>query len=155
MTQLLARGHFLELSDKAIENAVEKDQKLCLYYLDVDFFKEINDQYGHSIGDLALISVALILKNIFDQDEMISRIGGDEFVVMSICKGKNLTEIHRNLKKIEDAFVRPLKLDDQIELTLSVSVGYAVFPKEGRSFDQLLHVADDRMYQLKASHHKS
>lgn len=155
LTQLLARGHFLELSDKAIENAVEKDQKLCLYYLDVDFFKEINDQYGHSIGDLALISVALILKNIFDQDEMISRIGGDEFVVMSICKGKNLTEIHRNLKKIEDAFVRPLKLDDQIELTLSVSVGYAVFPKEGRSFDQLLHVADDRMYQLKASHHKS
>lgn len=155
LTQLLARGHFLELAEVAIKNAKLTDQRLCLYYLDVDFFKQINDDYGHAVGDLALIRASLILKTIFEQEEMISRIGGDEFVILSSCNGKNLNEVHANLKKIEEAFKEPLHLDAQIDLTLSISVGYAIFPKEGTTFDALLHVADDKMYQLKATRHYS
>ncbi|MBF4694079.1 diguanylate cyclase domain-containing protein [Fusibacter ferrireducens] len=155
LTHLLARGRFLELAEKTIESAKSTHQRLCLYYFDVDFFKQINDDYGHAIGDLALVKISLILKTIFDQEEMISRIGGDEFVVLSHCNGKNLKEVHANLQKIEDAFRAPLYLNEEIKLTLSVSVGYAIFPKEGTTFDTLLHVADDKMYQLKATRHYS
>ena len=155
LTQLLARGYFLELAEIAIKNASLKKQRLCLYYLDVDFFKQINDVYGHAVGDLALIKVSLILKTIFDQEKMISRIGGDEFVVLASCNGKNLKEVHANLQKIEDSFRDPLHLDEQIDLTLSISVGYAIFPKEGATFDALLHVADEKMYQIKATRHYS
>ncbi|GAU77633.1 diguanylate cyclase domain-containing protein [Fusibacter sp. 3D3] len=155
LTQLLARGYFLERAEASLETAKINDQRLCLYYLDVDFFKHINDAYGHAIGDLALIKIALVLKTIFDQGELISRIGGDEFVVLSPCNGKNLKEVHAYLKKIEEAFKEPLHLDEHTKMILSVSVGYAIFPKEGITFDALLHVADDKMYQLKATRHYS
>lgn len=153
LTQLYARGYFLEQAEVALETASIAGQRLCLYYLDVDFFKQINDSYGHHVGDQVLIKIALILKSVFDNEEMISRIGGDEFVVLSVCNNTTLKDVHENLKKIEAIFDSPVTLEDGNQLKLTISVGYSIFPKEGANFDDLLHVADQKMYQVKAIRH--
>ncbi|QCI28798.2 EAL domain-containing protein [Caminibacter pacificus] len=131
---------------KEVEKRIKKGQKFCLLFLDLDNFKEINDFYGHSVGDALIIEVANELKNFVKSDEVITRIGGDEFILLlndcdTIELNKRLNEL---LKRLDKKWIIR-----NYELSTSASVGVAIYPHDGKSFDELLKNADIAMYEAK------
>ncbi|WP_423799920.1 diguanylate cyclase [Neobacillus sp. SAB-20_R2A] len=126
----------------------QKDQNFALLLLDVNDFKVINDVYGHKAGDQYLMTIAAQLKKSVKEKDILARWGGDEFLIITLGtkKKENLAEmidkIHQNLKDVSP-----------VELEISVSIGAALYPSEGKTFDDLLKLADMNMYSMKALKH--
>lgn len=123
------------------------DRPIEVIYIDLNEFKPINDEYGHAVGDRFLKHVALIL-NTYVSDKEAGRIGGDEFVVLRRLKSSDSDTRDSVTAIIEHLREHPFTFEHG-ELTIHASVGRAEFPKEGRSLEELLHVADERMYEDK------
>lgn len=114
--------------------------------LDIDELKNINDQYGHIQGDLAIIMIADLLKKYFDKSELLGRIGGDEFMVFfRDLKSKGLLE-----KRIEEFLgqTRTVFIGEQQTIPVRCSIGIT-FVTEGRDFEQLYSEADCALYYVK------
>jgi diguanylate cyclase (GGDEF)-like protein len=128
---------------KEVEKEVNGEGALILFFIDLNKFKNINDQFGHRFGDKVLIKVAQKIKACLAPDDIAFRIGGDEFLV--IKKGRQPEEYQQSLKlKIASPFLcgpRPI--------SISASIGAAVFPQDGRTLDELIHLADEKMYAEK------
>jgi diguanylate cyclase (GGDEF)-like protein len=116
--------------------------------MDLDHFKEINDQHGHHVGDRALCEVARVLRAAIRPYDICVRYAGDEFiVVLSGCSAEEAEAKRQELQKnIDEVYfeARPGK-----RLPLGISIGAAVFPIDGDSYEALLATADSRMYQDK------
>ncbi|MCW8928848.1 MAG: EAL domain-containing protein [Gammaproteobacteria bacterium] len=125
-------------------------QLLAVVYLDLDGFKDINDNYGHDIGDQLLVILAKRLNNTLRDKDTFARIGGDEFVaVLSELSDKN--DYVQFLERLLSIASKPVHID-KIELQVSASLGVTFFPqKETIDADQLLRQADQAMYQAKLS----
>lgn len=123
--------------------------EVSLMVMDLDSFKEINDHHGHHVGDRALCEVAKVLRAAIRPYDICVRYAGDEFiVVLSGCGADEAEHKRRELQKsVDDVFfeVRPGK-----RLHLGISIGAAVYPQDGESYEALLATADSRMYQDKA-----
>jgi diguanylate cyclase (GGDEF)-like protein len=122
--------------------------KAVMCFGDIDGLKKINDTYGHKEGDQAILTVALIIKESFGPDDIVARIGGDEFIIIAANKStkdeiNNLSEtIKLNFDKYNSLCTRPYKL--------SISLGFSVYSPDTRhSFDQLIQVADKELYKQK------
>jgi diguanylate cyclase (GGDEF)-like protein/putative nucleotidyltransferase with HDIG domain len=117
--------------------------------LDLDRLKEINDTYGHEAGDLALRTVAAALRSAVRQDDLSARFAGDEFVVvLSDCDAE---QEERRVRELQSAVgAHPFEPRPGVRISLSISAGPARFPDDGRTFEELLGVADERMYRDKA-----
>lgn len=116
-------------------------------YLDFNNFKAINDLHGHKYGDLALIEIAHRLSKSIRSTDMVSRLGGDEFIVL--LRGfKNPTQIKAFAKKILRAFQKEIWVGKRKFLT-TVSIGIAIHPKHGKKPADLLHHADVALYNAK------
>ena len=133
---------------KLINARLEQISRGVLFMLDLDDFKSINDNFGHAAGDKLLMAIGHILNETFRADDIVARVGGDEFVAflsgsdsraLAEQKGQELLERVRNLR-IEG-----------IDAVASVSVGAASAPTYGRTFEALSVVADDALYQVKNS----
>ena len=136
----------------AISEAVKhaKPEKiLVVYMLDLDGFKQVNDQYGHDVGDELLIAVAARLCNNLRETDIVSRLGGDEFVVMSTGL-YNPSEAQELGEKILKAFNYAFILSEQT-CRVGLTVGYAVAPMDGHDCNSLLKRADAAMYAGKQS----
>jgi diguanylate cyclase (GGDEF)-like protein len=122
-------------------------QKLAVFLIDVDNFKQVNDNFGHKEGDHLLKCLSNELVKSVRRTDIVARWGGDEFVILSpnITKRDNVLEImqriNENLENISTS-----------QMGVSVSIGVAMYPNEGRSFDDLLKSADKRMYNMKIKH---
>ncbi|MET3117336.1 diguanylate cyclase (GGDEF)-like protein [Undibacterium sp. GrIS 1.8] len=117
---------------------------LAVYMLDLDGFKQVNDQYGHDIGDELLIAVAKRLQANLRTSDLVSRLGGDEFVVMS--SGLNNVQQANDLGlKLLDAFDSPFVLSEQT-CSVGLTIGYALAPQDGHDPISLLKRADAAMY---------
>ncbi|MFZ6846254.1 diguanylate cyclase domain-containing protein [Undibacterium sp. RuTC16W] len=125
------------------------DNILAVYMLDLDGFKQVNDQYGHDIGDELLIAVAQRLQANLRSVDIVSRLGGDEFVVMSMGLS-NVQQAHDLGNKLLDAFSMPFKLREQI-CSVGLTIGYALAPQDGHDAISLLKRADAAMYSGKQS----
>ncbi|MCU6432719.1 sensor domain-containing diguanylate cyclase [Undibacterium sp. Jales W-56] len=125
------------------------DNILAVYMLDLDGFKQVNDQYGHDIGDELLIAVAQRLQANLRSADLVSRLGGDEFVVMSMGVN-NVQQAHELGHKLLDAFSMPFKLREQI-CSVGLTIGYALAPHDGHDTISLLKRADAAMYSGKQS----
>lgn len=124
--------------DYYLKEKLHDNFEFVLIYMDLDNFKGINDRYGHLIGDQYLKAFASKLK---EQENLnIFRISGDEFILIS--KLDNYQKVIEKLSQIT------FKLNEQISFE-GVSIGYALFPKEARNIDDLISVADQRMYNNK------
>lgn len=128
----------------------QKDFKAVLFLLDLDRFKEINDTLGHITGDKILQNIGPRLTQVFDENNIdcqVSRLGGDEFTILSTgIDSENAAKLAAT--KIIDCLREPFVIDDT-ELEIDVSVGIAMYPKDGSDSHSLLRSADVAMYQAK------
>ncbi|MBU0924403.1 EAL domain-containing protein [bacterium] len=133
--------------DQSIAHANNAKEILAIMFIDIDNFKIINDTYGHSIGDKIINLVASRLKRNLRQDDTISRIGGDEFILVI----ENINDI-KNIKKIAhkilNDFNEPIKLQEYL-FEITISMGITLFPNNGLNTEELIKQADTAMYSAK------
>lgn len=147
LTELYNRRGFITLAEHTISLARRLNKKIFILFVDLDYMKWINDNLGHNVGDQALMDVANILRTTFRQNDLIARIGGDEFVILGICGEENHKEkiVERLVKKLEkfnEENERPYKI--------SLSIGSIVYdPKENLTLEEILEKADKLMYEDK------
>ena len=132
---------------QAVAQSQRREQSLAVVYLDLDGFKEINDYYGHNIGDELLILISQRMKTALREGDTLARIGGDEFIAV-------LTDLNQPqdcepvLHRLLQAASTPITVDDSI-LNVSASIGVTIYPGDGADADQLIRHADQAMYQAK------
>ncbi|WP_305989753.1 bifunctional diguanylate cyclase/phosphodiesterase [Roseibium sp. MMSF_3544] len=143
------RSSFQALLTDILEESAQNGTNTAVVYVDLDHFKDINDTLGHSAGDQVIVAVANRLKQVIPVDGIVSRISGDEFVmVLRNCENDEWLEYI--LDQIQDEISRPIKIGRR-ELFASLSMGAAVAPKDGDSPDELLRKADIALYDAKAN----
>lgn len=149
LTQIPNRQAFQEAAAAALESARSSREKLAVLYVDVDDFKRINDDYGHPVGDKVLTEIACRLGSILREEDLVARIGGDEFAILifgcNVLKEKDQLA-SRILDVLNDPFDHIVK-----DLRVSCSVGGAIGPDHGDDIETLLREADARMYVVKKS----
>lgn len=140
------RMFFNKLNNMA--NIYEKsNHDFVVLYMDLNGFKKINDTYGHDIGDYVLVKAASKLKKCIKNHEMLSRIGGDEFVIiMPNPSSKELLD--NKIDLIRRTFLKKIKLNN-IFFDISISIGYSMFSDSSENIDLLVKNADNAMYQDK------
>ncbi len=147
LTDLPNRILLKERISHEISRANHTKQKLGVMYLDLDRFKLVNDTLGHDIGDKLLKTTAERLKKCISANDTVSRIGGDEFIILlpEIIHEENIGKIaHKILETIRE----PLIIDEH-ELYLTISIGVTIYPNDGQDDETLLTNADVAMYRAK------
>ena len=148
------------LNKSAMEQQVKKflrigatNQKSALFIIDLDNFKKVNDSLGHLTGDMAIMDAGKKLSLIFSEKDFISRFGGDEFcILMRLSENLNESTINRIIhEKAQNlcTFLREDYFDDKITIEVSASVGIALYPKNGTSYEELFANADQALYEVK------
>lgn len=147
LTSLPNRFLFTEFLDQALRKAHRCSKRFAIFFLDLDKFKEVNDTYGHDVGDAVLKEIATRLRGSLRQTDKIARMGGDEFYVLieDLQDGIDAAEIAEKL--LEEAS-RPIRIGKH-EYALGVSIGIALYPYDGATAQALLRNADYAMYQAK------
>lgn len=146
LTDLPNRKKIMEIFDALTAN---KNEKFAVFFLDLDNFKNINDNFGHQAGDYILKSVAIMLNNFVGPNDTISRIGGDEFII--IVRDFKCTE---EVEKIGTAIGTLLRVPityNENDLFVGASIGISIFPEHGTDVDTLIKNADLAMYESKES----
>lgn len=141
MTGLYNRIAYTDMIEPEYHKYCEKNQKCALMFLDADYFKEINDRYGHEKGDEILKRIAGVLMEYCPDNGYVYRFGGDEFIVFFPCKEE--AEALRFRKQVSEALQTH---------NISVSMGVSVTnPSSGKKLDDYLKIADQDMYRVKAA----
>ncbi len=133
--------------DQQIERARLEGSIFGLAYVDLDEFKQINDFYGHRIGDLYLQEVSLRMKRQLRSGDTLSRLGGDEFAAL-VPVVRSRTALEEIAQRLERSFDAPFAVDGYV-LRGGASVGVALYPEDGTTPETLLSAADAAMYVAK------
>jgi diguanylate cyclase (GGDEF)-like protein len=160
-SDLLRRSEFDSLTDTHNRFSLDKHlqahvaearQKATIFgliYIDLDEFKQVNDLYGHHIGDLYLQEVAERMKRQLRPHDLLSRLGGDEFAVI-VARVRTRAEVKEIADRLEHCLDEPFDVEEY-SISGSASVGMALYPEDGNSKDTLLKTADHAMYRAKHS----
>jgi len=147
LTQLFNRRYFFGAGEKFFENARRQNLEIAIAMIDIDHFKNINDTYGHGDGDATLIAIAKVLQESFRTADIVTRFGGEEFIIMAV----NMSADHRVnhfetvRRKIEELTTKT----SQNKIKVTVSIGVATALKD--SLDEMVQKADALLYQAKES----
>lgn len=149
LTELPNRRMCFEVLEQALVTARQRGQKMALLFVDLDHFKEMNDQYGHRFGDQVLQAVAKLLTSASEGADCVARLGGDEFV---ICFNdvKDPQKIVGLLEKLHQCFQLPLFVDGH-RVQIHASMGVSLFPRDGDDIGTLIQHADHAMYKAKSA----
>jgi len=147
LTGLPNRILFMERLRQALAMAERRGETVAVYFIDLDFFKDVNDAYGHEVGDTVLAAVAERLLRCVRRSDTVARIGGDEFLGLTpaIGEANNACAI---AEKMVCAMREPFPVAEQV-CRLGASVGVALFPDQAKSGEDLLRLADQAMYAAK------
>jgi diguanylate cyclase (GGDEF)-like protein len=133
-------------SEHALNVARRNQQCLALMFLDLDHFKNINDSLGHRVGDEVLVALAMRLKSAVREQDTVARLGGDEFIVL--LPDTDAAGAARVADKLLQTTLKPFQIE-QNELTVTPSIGIALYPQDGTDLDTLSRSADAAMYKAK------
>ncbi len=134
----------------AAERAKRSGKSFALFMVDLNGFKAINDHYGHAVGDEVLVVIAQRLLRSVRSSDTVARLGGDEFVLL-VESIEHPHEIQHIGEKLFGRLTEPITLSMGVVETLGASIGLALYPDEGHGFDDLLRLADQAMYECKAT----
>lgn len=148
LTGLANRVSLYEKIARAIKQSTEEQSSFALLFLDLDRFKNLNDTFGHSVGDDVLVMIANRLKEDYvNKSDVLARVGGDEFVLL-IQDDVSAQSIEARAKYLLSKIKEPI-LYHSHRFLIDGSVGISVFPKDGTTAEQLIKHADTAMYQAK------
>jgi diguanylate cyclase (GGDEF)-like protein/PAS domain S-box-containing protein len=147
LTDLPNRMLFNDRLKQAISLAVRQSKQLAVMFVDLDHFKKINDSLGHGVGDKLLQSVAERLVTCVRRTDTVSRMGGDEFVVL-LSQVENGEDAAVSARKILRALALPHIIDNK-SLDVNVSIGVSTYPSDGPDAESLMNKADTAMYEAK------
>ncbi|MET3575205.1 EAL domain-containing protein [Bhargavaea ullalensis] len=147
LTDLPNRLLLRDRLDHALTNAALNKEQLAVLFLDLDRFKLINDTFGHSFGDLLLKEVAIRLSTSIPETGIVSRQGGDEFMII-LLDVKTKEEVIQTVERVNAAFAEPILLEGH-EIFIKNSIGIAVYPEDGTDAEALIRKADTAMYRSK------
>lgn len=147
LTGLLNRTGFFNEAQNLLADQRRKEKRFALFFIDLDGFKKVNDVFGHQVGDELLRLFARRLGKMVRQTDILARFGGDEFLLLQreIGHPKDTRRIERLLQEVvaEEFVVQ------RFRITLALSVGVAIYPDDARNLEDLIQIADTRMYQAK------
>jgi diguanylate cyclase (GGDEF)-like protein len=144
----LSNRRFLErVLDENIRLATLEDNNIALFFADLDDFKKVNDVYGHDVGDRVLVAAAERLVSVFRDADYVARVGGDEFIVAAPGV-KDVRSVALMADKVVASLNEPLTIAEG-PISVSMSIGVALFPEHGHSSQELISHADEAMYLIK------
>jgi diguanylate cyclase (GGDEF)-like protein len=150
LTGLYNRRLFAETFEKELNRARRYTQPLGLVTLDLHRFKEVNDKHGHPRGDDVLRAAAATLKKALRTSDSAFRIGGDEFaLLLPQTDSAQALALSRRVETVFTEMLQPL----QLAVTVAMDHGIAIFPQDAEQADQLIRIADERLYRLKHANH--
>lgn len=147
LTGLPNREMLINKLDSLVERSPEQHQHFAVVFIDLDNYKKINDYKGHYIGDLLMKAIADRIKKIVFQQDMLGRLGGDEFTLI-IQRDLSETEIFAYVEKIRTALLETFVIEN-MDLHISASFGVARYPQDGINAVELLNYSDIAMYKAK------
>ncbi len=146
LTGALNRAAFVRQFAHTVES-LSQDDKLAIIYIDLDRFKKINDRHGHTVGDAVLGKSAERIRRRLRENDLFSRYGGDEFVIM--VNGHTAVEaLPALVERLSQQLSRGMDVGE-LHVAVGASIGTATFPDDGETLDQLISIADARMYDAK------
>jgi len=147
LTGLPNRRLFFERLEQIVVESEKDKRRFALLFIDLDGFKDINDNYGHEVGDDVLITVGKRLLQCVNKTDTVARMGGDEFTVIlrDIKDDKNLNGL---VNEIHIAVQEAMNIGD-IQCNVDSSIGVAIYPESGKDSETLLRNADSSMYEIK------
>jgi len=131
----------------ALQIAHRQPSLLAVCFFDIDNFKNINDSYGHDVGDELLITVSKRIQELIRKNDTLARLGGDEFVLV-LENLRDKTEVAVIIEKILVSFGQPMTIDDHT-FSVTTSIGISLYPQDGLDVNSLIKFADTAMYQAK------
>ncbi|RYG74003.1 EAL domain-containing protein [Lentibacillus lipolyticus] len=147
LTDLPNRNYFHHVLQEAIKQAAYHQEKIAIYFIDFNYFKEINDTLGYDFGDKLLKACGERFKRFMTTNTFIARMGGDEFLVLQRhAEGENTAKAFA--ERVITAFEKPIEIDGY-EIFTSLSIGISLYPDNGKMPDELIKHADSAMYVIK------
>lgn len=147
LTALPNRRLFNDRLNQELRKAERDNYSIAVMFMDLDYFKDINDTLGHEAGDDLLIAVSKRLKELVRVTDTVARFGGDEFVIL-LSEINDLSDVKRIAESIVHQMQLPFTVSDQ-DRFISISLGISVYPTDGKTADDLLKHADHAMYDAK------
>lgn len=148
LTSLLRRGAAVEAAEDEMLARGLDAQVLGIALFDLDHFKQVNDSFGHLVGDKVLATIAGVLRRAARQSDIVGRFGGEEFV--AFLPGANLSDVHGFAERVRVAVENlRLPLSDGRTIAITISAGVAAVPQCADSLNEALRIADDRLYAAK------
>ena len=152
LTDLPNRRYVTELLEESLKTAKQENKVLAILFLDLNGFKQVNDVYGHAVGDEVLKVVAKRLEFAVREGDSISRFAGDEFLVGLLMEKEGLSEVNIMSDKFTAIISKPMNIDG-MSIKIGVSIGIAAYPMHGDKVNVLLNIADKKMYRIKKGVH--
>ncbi len=152
ITGLHNRHFFVEHSEVVLKKAIRYQENFNLVMIDIDNLKQVNDKYGHIIGDQLIRKVSHQLKNDLRESDVFARYGGDEFI--GLLFNANYQEAFLKMKQISQKIKLTPLIHHDVSIMGSISFGISSFPNDGKTINDLIHVADSRMYLYKEENRK-
>ena len=150
LTKVLNRRGFIDHAEKELKRAAKNGKGGIVFFADMDGLKKINDTWGHQIGDLAIQTQAKILVETFRESDIVGRLSGDEFAIVSTGLAKGyISAIKERINQLNRLYSEKAELP----FTLSISLGYVEFSPDNCDLDELLSKADQKLYKEKELKH--
>jgi len=150
LTGLYNRKILEQRLNNDFQRAVRYTRPIAIFLLDIDYFKQVNDTYGHNTGDIALQSFAKVLQESIRNTDYVARYGGEEFVI--VLPETNLSKAREMAERLRDDISKNVISEEgKDEIQLTTSIGIAGYPEHAESWQELLKSADSAMYKAKTA----
>ncbi|QEZ88951.1 sensor domain-containing diguanylate cyclase [Aliarcobacter cibarius] len=149
LTNLPNRLYLMKKIEENIKKSKENDSLFALCFIDLNKFKDVNDNFGHHVGDMLLKHVGDILTNVLRENDTVARLGGDEFVIL-LENIESIDYLEKTISRIKSVSSKmPLLYSSSIIIDFSFSLGISLYPYDGDNVEKLLDKADKNMYLYK------